>query len=213
MTLEHADQYCAHSEIAATAREAQTWCESHGVYGYHYTRGFKQDFTKMGLTSRSGCEIRKAFLKSHGGNFDSQQLTRLEDAWRNYFSPCQQDARDDVIYFLLRRHFSPDAANSAGVDSLLRCFGGEQVNMPICDQEGLEDISDVLCNLGSPLAIKCKLDTRHMRSSERERLGHAIISTFHCQFQCRQTPLDLDVRYSQAICPFDVEIIDLSACF
>ena len=132
-------------------KELDGICLRDGVFGYHYTRAEKESIEKHGLVALSGDERRRDFLERYGHLFTDEQRDRIRKKYNSYFSPEMCRSRDRRIFF----NFTLDALEDTGAEWLLKYYGGEVVNFPLCDDPELKGILEAI---GQPMIVECVLN-------------------------------------------------------
>lgn len=148
------------------------FCENNMIIGFHYTRAIPEEITKIGLTCRTGTEIRNTFIANWGYLFTEEEKVGIKNTWENYFDTQSQKGRDNKLFF----NFTTYALCNRGAERLLQNFGGEQIYMPI---ESLESIGAKIKNIGEPLILKCKLNPKEINTFYENPWGRIAVSTYH----------------------------------
>ena len=166
-----------------------TFSKDCNIIGFHYTRADKEDIIKSGLKSRSGQEIREAFLSRYGSLFTAEELDTIKKSWNAYFNRTMVESRDHRIFFNL----TTTALFDSGAEPLLKYYGGEQVYMPL---KGYPTIAKKLQNIGTPLLIKAILDPHQLQLFDFEDVIKIALASYHrllrhdakqCDIDCFQT--------------------------
>lgn len=173
------------------------------IIGYHYTRADKNDILKGGLKSRTGQEIREAFLSRYGKLFTDEELDTIKNAWQAYFNKNMISCRDFRIFFNL----TTTALFDSGAEPLLQYYGGEQVYMPL---KGFPSIAKKIQNIGSPLLIKATLNPSQLKLFDYEDIAKIAISSYHRLLRPDASQYDQDAYQREPVLLNQVEIIDLT---
>lgn len=148
------------------------FCNQNRVIGFHYTRGFPEEFLRQGLRVRSGKEARSDFMRLFGDRFTAKERQLIRSRWGQYFTADQSDVRDGRVWF----NFTTEALTNGGVERLLSFYGSEQVYMPICSLPG---IGEKLRSIGQPLIIQCELIPSELRAFKDYPWGSIVASSYH----------------------------------
>lgn len=170
-------------DIFGVAEHLDHICRKEGVICYHFTRAVQHEIRVRGLEVSSGADRRSQFISSHGNLFSEGQRRRIRQAWGEYFDEEAPTARDGKIWFNL----TLNALNNGGADRLLRFFGGEQIYMPLTQDD---EIAAVLQTVGEPLIVECALPTEILYTFSEIPWGKTWLSTYHLSI--RQEALQFD---------------------
>lgn len=158
--------------IRSIVSEINTYCEKHYIKGYHYTRAEQSGITQNGLLSRTGEEIRRAFLECHSERFSKAELERMVYEWERYFVRNQKN-RDNRVYF----NATQLAMGNGGAAPLLNHYGGEQIHMPLNPHD---DIMKKLSLIGSPLIVTFAVPGMEANGIGQEYpWGMTAVSSYH----------------------------------
>lgn len=188
-------------QIRTTVSKLNYYCMDNLVVGYHYTRGFRDDFLKHGLLSQDGGNIRDAFLEKYTDLFSKDELVELKAIWDRSFDKNMKKTRDRRIFFNLTLTAFPNN----GAENLLRFYGGEQVYFYLMQDE---TISSKLKEIGKPMIIRAILNPRDLEAYGQ--LGKIAVSSYHKSVNPNAHRCDTDAHTTESIGPDLIEIIDVS---
>lgn len=174
--------------------------KDYNIIGYHYTRANKEDILKEGLKSRSGQEVREAFLSRYGSLFTAEEFDTIKKSWNAYFNRTMVESRDHRIFFNL----TTTALFDSGAEPLLKYYGGEQVYMPL---KGEPTIANKLQSIGTPLLIKAILDPEQLSNFYEDDIAKIAISSYHRSKRVDVDQYDCDVYQREPISPKQIELI------
>lgn len=200
--LNHSEQLLAIPALLQIAKQLDGICIREGVYGYHYTRAEKESIEQRGLLALSGDERRRDFLERYGHLFTDEQRRRILEKWRYYFTPGMRCSRDHKIYF----NFTLDALKDIGAEYLLACYGGEVVNMPLCDDPELEAI---LKTIGTPMIVECILDAAVITTFVEYPWGRIWLSSYHVTLNPNAFQWDQDGYQEISVRPEQISSIQI----
>ncbi|MEH6550088.1 MAG: hypothetical protein V7744_08900 [Pseudomonadales bacterium] len=174
-----------HKDVLPLVRSLDNFCMNGSIIGYHFTRAIKENIEKNGLLIRSGDEIRNGFICENGYLFTDKEQRFLQERWSRYFTPGQNNARDNKIFF----NFTSSALRDGGAENLLGLYGGEQVGM--CFEMG-HPIGEKLANIGQPLVIRCALKPKELNTFIEYPWGKILVSSFHKTINSEAYIIDQD---------------------
>jgi hypothetical protein len=177
--------------------------EDSGIVGIHYTRAVPEDISASGLVCATGAQRRAWFLAKYGHHFCSPELEAIKAAWRQYFTGCQNSARDNKVFFNL----TATALKDGGAAPLLEYFGGEAINMPLV---GLPKITEKIKHLGSPLIVKCGLKPSRLLGCWTYPAAVVWLSAYHKQLNSRAVLYDVDVYATSTVRPENIISIEIA---
>jgi hypothetical protein len=185
--------------------EINDYCLRNRIVGFHFTRAIPEQIRARGLLIRTGEEIRNNFINQFGQEFTKSELELIQNAWQQYFTKGQSDARNSKIFFA----FTLSELNS-GAKPLMRNYGGEQVYMPLRQLEG---IGRKIESFGEPLILKCNLDPNSVKAYglTENPWGEIAVSAYHKSMNSDARQVDYDGSQDCPILPKDVSIIKAKA--
>ncbi|MFZ4863968.1 hypothetical protein ACL9RF_17485 [Sphingobacterium sp. Mn56C] len=187
-------------EISLLVEEVNEFCLNASIKGFHYTRAIPEQILKLGLTCRTGEEIRFNFIKDYGHLFSKTELQIIRDKWASQFDQRQQQSRDNYIFF----NFTTSALYNVGAEPLLLNFGGEQIYMPFYE---CDNISSILKDLGSPMILKCNLDPGFLNTFSEYPWGKIAVSSYHTMCNPEACRVDQDGYKSVDVHSNQIEIL------
>jgi hypothetical protein len=183
-------------------KELDGICLRDGVFGYHYTRAEKESIEKHGLIALSGDERRRDFLERYGHLFTNEQRDRIRKKYNCYFSPEMRRSRDHKIFF----NFTLDALEDTGAECLLKYYGGEVVNFPLCDDPELEGI---LKTIGQPMIVECVLNPAELTTHYANPWGKIWLSSYHVTLNPNACRCDQDGYQEISVRPEQIHSIQV----
>lgn len=199
-TAEFLEDLIEEPKIAIVLQNLDEYCNERSIVGYHCTNAIPEEIAIVGLTCRSGEEIRSAFLKKHGKLFTVQELEIINEAWEKEFGSRVKTIRDNRIYF----NFTTKEIGRSGSELLLNYFGGEQVYWPIYR---LKSISNKIKNIGIPMILKCVLVPKNLKTYSKYAFGRIAISSYHSMLNPHAHRHDEDGNQNVNVKPENIEII------
>lgn len=190
-----------HDTVYRLIKEINEFCKMREVFGFHYTRAYQEEIAKIGLTCRTGDDIRSSFISKYSNNFTEEEMDNIKAIWNRNFDNGQKESRDNRLYF----NFTTNALNDGGAEPLLSNFGGEQIYMPIQELNG---IGVKIKNMGKPLILKCKLNPKNLSTFHEDPWGKIAVSTYHLQINSTANQFDQDGSQSVDVKPEDIEVIE-----
>ena len=190
--LEFPDNLLEISSLNQIADELDSLCVADGVVGIHYCRNFVETIERDGLLVCTGDERRERFLKQFGNYFTIVQRRRLIAGWRDYFDPSANAARDNRIFF----NFTTESLHDDGVEPFLYHYGGEVIFMPFKSDS---EIAEILHSIGTPMVVKCALDTRSLTTFHDKPWGKVWLSTYHYSVNPNAYRFDVDAYTNESI--------------
>ena len=191
---EFIEQVLRHKELHRVATELDQLCQVQGVVGYHYTRATPELIGTHGLLTSRGEDRRRDFVKTYGHLFSAAQLERVRRIWSNYFDGRDVQVRDGRLWF----NFTLTALDNGGADRLLTYFGGEQVYMPLTNDE---EIAAVLQTIGEPLIVESELATRKLHTFSEVPWGTIWLSSYHVSVNKEAIQHDVDAYLLESVLP------------
>jgi hypothetical protein len=170
-------------------------CLREGIIGFHYTRADADEIRKHGLLAVSGEHRRREFIERHGHRFTPKQLKSIKRKWQDYFSqPGMSEARDHRLWF----NFTHSSLGDGGATDLLKYYGGEVVNMPLCDDH---DIAEVLKTIGQSMVVECALNAAELTTFSEIPWGSVWLSSYHVVRNSEAHQHDVDAFQQGSIGP------------
>ncbi len=189
-------------------------CTDKQVIGYHYTRAIREKIELNGLRISCGDDRRRGFLQQFEHRFTPEARNRIVQLWHNY--GYQKSSRDGRLCFDL----TLNALTDGKADNLLTYFGGENIYKALIQLPARlmldvdAEIDTVFQDLGSPLVVKCALDTGKLKYSiidyeqpSEYMLASIWLSSYHRTLNPKATQHDVTARIDHDVRPDDLRIM------
>ena len=151
------EKLLAHRTLSRIAHDLDSLCLEEGVVGYHFTRAVRPQIATRGLIAANGDDRRREFLAEHGHRVSDLQRKRISQSWQSYSTSSQTEMRHGRVRF----NFTLAGLTGGDADDLLAYYGGENINMPLTQDE---EIANIVRTIGEPLIIQCALDARSLHA-------------------------------------------------
>jgi len=167
------ESLCDEDPIRPIAVKLHQYIYSNSVLAYHCTKEPKPGFYKShGLRTLDRVAHQREFIKQYGHIFTEEELSIIEDAWKSYFDPCQDNSRNRRIAFC----FTPHLVINNGTGVFFRYFGGEAIFMPL-KRHG--SIMAKLERIGEPVVVVFPYQLDTSEQFTRFSVATTMLSHYH----------------------------------